>query len=221
MYFPLKNEKKNTTKITTFFLVISTRSGWPYRNYTTNRIINRVVKNTCIRSFCLPFSVKRFSLFSVSVQSRRYYLQPVSPPFLPFIPWYSRSLLHARVHSFLILPLRSLSVSLSLRKALINPREPASNKFRLEREKQQIWVRWCQLRRMRATSYLSYFSARLLWLLRYYGELLTRTCTHKYVHTYVLRVYVRTDNVYMYKVFQKCWARFGMSIIFWIVTVAV
>lgn len=114
-----------------------------------------------------------------------------------------------------------VSLSLSLRKALINPREPASNKFRLEREKQQIWVRWCQLRRMRATSYLSYFSARLLWLLRYYGELLTRACTHKYVHTYVLRVYVRTDNVYMYKVLQKCWARFGMSIIFRIVTVAV
>ena len=109
---------------------------------------------------------------------------------------------------------------LSLRKALINPREPASNKFRLEREKQQIWVRWCQLRRMRATSYLSYFSARLLWLLRYYGELPTRTCTDKYVHTYVSRVYARTDK-YMHKVFQKFSARFEMSIIFWIAKVGV
>ena len=195
------------------------------RNYTTNRVINRIVKSTYIcvfRSFRQPFSVKRFSLFSICRSNLE---GTISSSFLHPS---SLSSLGAAV-LFCTRAFAPFSfcrfACLSFRKALINPREPASNKFRLEREKQQIWVRWCQLRRMRATSYLSYFSARLLWLPWYYGGLPTRTCTHKYVHAYVLRVYVRLDK-YIYKVFQKCRARFGdepcMSkwiLFFWIVTV--
>lgn len=78
---------------------------------------------------------------------------------------------------------------LSFQEALINPpREPASNKFRLEREKQQIWVRWCQLRRTRATSCLSYFggqafaAATALWARILWPRTRVHTCVNMYVY---------------------------------------